>query len=194
MAGNTGWQISNRNTIGGFSAVCNFFGRRMYERLNIPIGLIGSSVGGSPIEAWLTPEGMATCKNYQNKTINNIKFGTLEKKNETNVKFGPTEFYNGMIHPLLGSKIKGALWYQGESNAGAWDKYLCQKKALVEYWRQRFNTKFFFLFVQLAGFQNLDFRLIRLVQSMVPGNVELTQMATAIDLGHPTDVNFIFLF
>ncbi|MCM8540952.1 MAG: 9-O-acetylesterase [Lentisphaeraceae bacterium] len=66
-----------------------------------------------------------------------------------------TKLYNGMIHPLIPYSIRGALWYQGESNGGEGITYFYKKKALIEGWRKLWGQGDFpFYFVQLANFQN----------------------------------------
>ncbi|MAM18053.1 MAG: sialate O-acetylesterase, partial [Gramella sp.] len=55
------WQETNRNNIDGFSAVSYFFGKNLYETYKVPIGLINSALGGSPVQAWLSEDAL---KNY----------------------------------------------------------------------------------------------------------------------------------
>ena len=87
---------------GGFSAAAYFFGRELHRELNVPIGLIDTSWGGTPAEFW-----------------------TSRKALEANPKLKPLAqgesscLYNGMIAPLIPYAIRGAIWYQGESNVGA---------------------------------------------------------------------------
>ncbi|HEX3999113.1 MAG TPA: sialate O-acetylesterase [Pirellulales bacterium] len=65
----------------------------------------------------------------------------------------PTTLYNGMIHPVAPFAIKGALWYQGESNGGEGDEYYHKMRALVGGWRKVWGQGDFpFYFVQLANF------------------------------------------
>lgn len=142
--------------------------------MGIPIGLIHSSVGGSAIEWWMSKEALALCP------------GTTEKKTEKNYN---SAFWNGMIYPLLRYKLIGGLWYQGESNAGRHVQYLCQFRAMVNEWREKFNNSMYFISTQLAGFENGDFINIRTTQFMLNFFVEKHSVATAIDLGHPTDIH-----
>ncbi len=64
----------------------------------------------------------------------------------------PSVLYNGMIEPILSYDIKGAIWYQGESNVGRHDQYLKTFPAMIEDWRARWNADFPFYFVQIAPF------------------------------------------
>lgn len=64
----------------------------------------------------------------------------------------PSVLYNGMIHPLIPYKIKGAIWYQGESNVGRDEQYLKLFPGMIEDWRESWNIDFSFYFVQIAPF------------------------------------------
>ncbi len=105
---------------GGFSAALFFFGQRLHKELDVPLGLIDSSWGGSPIEPW---------------TASGAQGGGM---------------YNGMIAPVKPFAIRGAIWYQGESNVGNGLKYYGKMKALIEGWRKVWGYDFPFYFVQLA--------------------------------------------
>lgn len=64
----------------------------------------------------------------------------------------PTVLFNGMINPLIPYNIKGAIWYQGESNVGREDQYLKLFPGMIEDWRERWNSDFSFYFVQIAPY------------------------------------------
>lgn len=64
----------------------------------------------------------------------------------------PTVLYNGMINPLIPYNIKGAIWYQGESNVGREEQYLKLFPGMIEDWRERWNSDFSFYFVQIAPY------------------------------------------
>ena len=64
----------------------------------------------------------------------------------------PTVLYNGMIHPIIPYTIKGAIWYQGESNVGRDQQYLKLFPGMIEDWRERWEFDFPFYFVQIAPF------------------------------------------
>ena len=107
---------------GGFSAALFYFGQRLHKELDVPVGLIDSSWGGSPIEPW-----------------------TVSEKNGGGM-------YNGMIAPVKPFAIRGAIWYQGETNVGNGLKYRDKMQALIEGWRKVWGYDFPFYFVQLAPF------------------------------------------
>ena len=87
-----------------FSAICLFFGEQIYDEINVPIGLIDASWGGTFIEAWSPPEALEACG------VDDDGVGNDKNHNEY--------LWNAMIHPFLNMAIKGVLWYQGENNAG----------------------------------------------------------------------------
>ena len=102
----------------------------------------------------------------------------------------PSVLYNGMIAPLTGYAIKGAVWYQGEANAGAAEEYAELFKTMITDWRQRWHVGDFpFLFVQLAGYGNGGtWPVLRESQRQalsLPG----TGMAVALDVGEEKDIH-----
>jgi len=102
----------------------------------------------------------------------------------------PSSFWNGMIFPLLKYKITGALWYQGESNAGAFQRYICQYREMMNDWRLKWKIpNIYFIATQLAGFENGDFTNIRAVQYLLTQQGTNHSMVTAIDLGHISDIH-----
>ncbi|MFT5495351.1 MAG: sialate O-acetylesterase [Kiritimatiellia bacterium] len=150
------WVPCNPMTIsqggwGGFSGVGFFFGRKLHEELKIPIGLIGSSWGGTRIEPWTPPIGFAEVPALAelSKTVEIAAPGSLKSQGQ------PTGLYNGMIHPLVPFAIRGAIWYQGEANMGEGMLYHEKMKALIAGWRSvwGYGEAMPFYFVQLAPFQ-----------------------------------------
>jgi len=116
------WKVCTPQSVPGFSGVLYFFGLKLHQELNVPVGLINSSWGGSPIEAWI-------CTSKPSGGM-----------------------HNGMIAPVKPVGIRGAIWYQGESNLGQGLKYFEKMKALIEGWRGIWGYEFPFYFVQLAPF------------------------------------------
>ncbi|MEO1982101.1 MAG: sialate O-acetylesterase [Fuerstiella sp.] len=120
---NAKWKICTPENVPTFSAVLYYFGKRLHEELDVPVGLINSSWGGSPIEPWTVKDGNS---------------GGM---------------YNGMIAPLTNVAVKGAIWYQGETNVIRKNglTYLDKMKDLIEGWRKEFrNDELAFHFVQIA--------------------------------------------
>jgi sialate O-acetylesterase len=108
----------------------------------------------------------------------------------------PTCLFNAMIHPILKFPIKGAIWYQGESNASRAYQYRSVMKALIIDWRTLWNCGDFpFYFVQLANFMERDKKPVesewaelREAQTMAL-SLPNTGMATIIDIGEATDIH-----
>ncbi|MFP6900535.1 MAG: sialate O-acetylesterase [Opitutales bacterium] len=149
----SGWQVCSPSTVANFTAVGYYFGRHLQQELEIPIGLIGSNWGGTRIEPWTPPEGF--------KAVPALKESHADKLDQFPQKRGkginhqsPLALYNGMISPLLPYAIKGAIWYQGESNNGEGMLYHEKMKALIAGWRSVWNKPDLpFYFVQLAPFK-----------------------------------------
>ncbi len=134
------WIEADPKTVGQFTAVGYFFGRNLQEDLKVPVGLIHTSWGGTRIETWMSENALAPFE----KAPANAKPGNAN---------GASQLYNGMIHPILNYQVKGAIWYQGESNAGNAYKYRAMHPAMIENWRADFkNPDLAFYFVQLAPF------------------------------------------
>lgn len=113
-----------------------------------------------------------------------------------NFSWKPSFLYNAMIHPIAGYSIKGAIWYQGESNAGQHQYYNVLFEAMIEEWRKSWEQGDFpFLFVQLANFmqkreQPTDLDWARLRESQTQAlSLPNTGMATIIDLGDADDIH-----
>ena len=148
-----GWQICSPSTAANFTAVGYYFGRHLQQEIKVPIGLIGSNWGGTRIEPWIPPVGF--------KAIPALKENFADKLDQFPQKRGkgvnhqsPLALYNGMISPLLPYPIKGAIWYQGESNNGEGMVYHEKMKALIAGWRSVWNKPDLpFYFVQLAPFR-----------------------------------------
>jgi sialate O-acetylesterase len=164
------------------SAVGYFFARDLHLATNLPIGLIVTSVPGTPIEAWVSPRVLAAC----NISINN------------------SQLWNNMVVPLLQISIAGAIFFQGESNTGD-DSYACSFPGLIVDWRMqwRMGLDFTFIFTQLSPYYNENPSTclaeggpgIPLYQGMLP-KARLRQevalslpnvgMASAIDIADPS--------
>ncbi len=107
------WAVCSPETVGEFSAVGYFFARDLWRELKIPVGIVNSSWGGTDIEVWTSPESYAALPAEVRRTYNVEPGAVLSNPNRHS-----STLYNAMIAPITGYKIKGAIWYQGESNAG----------------------------------------------------------------------------
>jgi sialate O-acetylesterase len=154
------WKQCNPSSVPYFSAVAYFFGRSLHEQLGVPIGLIDTSWGGTRIEPWTPPVGFSSVPAVTSILTNLQKDESAKKptagkkKNKWDQGQGiPTRLYNGMINPIVPFAIRGAIWYQGESNNGEGMLYFEKMKALIAGWRSVWNEGDFpFYYVQLAPF------------------------------------------
>lgn len=136
------WEMASPANVRDFSAVAYFFGMQLQEILDVPVGMIHSSWGGTPIESWMSMETMEKFKKIDLDTV------TLARKH-----YIPTTLYNAMIHPLVPYTLKGTLWYQGESNRNKPDDYRKYMPALVDDWRSKWEIGDFpFYYVQIAPY------------------------------------------
>lgn len=152
----TKWDECSPETVGGFSATAYHFGQHLQKALGVPVGLIHTSWGGTPAEAWASVEALDAVpelKHYGEKA-RGTKPG--EDKNQPVNPHTPGSLYNAMIHPLLPFAVKGAIWYQGESNAGRAAEYRTLFPAMIADWRARWGKELPFYCVQLAPFINGD--------------------------------------
>lgn len=188
-----GWQATTPETVGNFTAVGYFFGRTLHQELGVPIGLIGSNWGGTRIEPWTPPEGFQHVPALSNIADNLENFPSKNNEGAINHQ-SPLALYNGMIAPLVPYAIRGAIWYQGESNNGEGMLYYEKMKALIDGWRTVWNDpEMPFYFVQLAPYRynNRD-------PESLPGIWEAqtaalavphTGMAVTVDIGNVRDIH-----
>ncbi len=138
------WVVCSPKTLPPFSAVLYHFGRNLNDQLHVPIGLIDSAVGGTPIQAWMPADTLGPSPATQ-----------LNPKGVAVPALQPDHLFNGMIHPLIPYAIRGVVWYQGENNVqqGDQSQYAHDLKLMVDAWRSRWHEGDFpFLFVQLPPF------------------------------------------
>ena len=185
------WQNCSPATVGDFSAVGYFFGRKLQEELGVPFGLIDSSWGGTPAEAWVSDSALQTLGDFDG-AIAQMKSNTLSELSQNT----PTALYNGMISPLLPGQIKGAIWYQGESNADRSAQYQKLLPALIKDWRARFGEPLPFYIVQLANYMAPDelpsddaWPLLRESQAMTARDVADVGLAIITDVGEEKDIH-----
>ena len=185
----SGWQTSTPETAGNFSAVGYFFARELATKLKVPVGIINSSWGGTPIESWTAepvlraskawPRFAATwqetLKVFPQKLAEYPALDAAWRKAEAESRttgkplllpwphppvgpgtaYAPGGLFNGMIAPIAPYALRGALWYQGESNADHAGEYAELFPAMIRDWRKQWGQGDFpFLFVQLPNYAN----------------------------------------
>ncbi|MBN2451809.1 MAG: sialate O-acetylesterase [Lentisphaeria bacterium] len=225
------WTVCRPDTVAAWTAVGYFFGRELHTRLDVPVGLVHTSWGGTPAEAWTAQEVLESmpecapilerfrtaCEKYpearrkydaetvpawQEKVTQAKAAGTQPPRkpqppmNETDPK-SPSGLYNAMIHPLVPFAVRGAIWYQGESNAGRAVQYRTLFPAMIRNWRTVWaQGDFPFYFVQLANFmkpqddpnRSSSWAELREAQAMTL-TLPNTGMACIIDIGEADDIH-----
>ena len=178
------WEISPPATAPDCSAVAYFYGKMLQETLQVPVGLITSSWGGTVAQAWTSPETLRKDFPEFNLTAN-----TKENLNQNT----PTALYNGMIHPLIPFGIKGVIWYQGEGNRSKPEQYARLFPALITNWRADFKQGDFpFYFVQIAPFvysKNENASFLRETQLKTMLTTKNTGMAVTMDIGEEYSIH-----
>jgi len=145
--GQAGWTDCNPKTIPGFTAVGYFFGRKLHQDLDVPVGLVNTSWGGTLCEAWTSKPALGSDED----------FAEILKRSATFKAGNPNQasvLYNGMINPIVPLSMRGAIWYQGESNVGRAQQYAKLFPAMITDWRKNWDQGDFpFVFVQLAPYR-----------------------------------------
>ena len=213
------WRICSPESIKTFSAAAYFFGRDLYQKLNVPIGLISTSWGGTKAEAWtaqnvleedvaflpILQEDAKNEKVYQEKleayylALTNERIASAANAPKSQLKKPKKEpnktsyvLYNAMLHPLVNYTIKGAIWYQGESNSGKAYLYRSLFPTMVKSWREEWKQgEFPFYYVQITPHkgQNAEIREAQLMSlKTIPnsGMVVTTDVGDAQNI-HPID-------
>lgn len=138
------WVASTPETMRSFSAVAYFFGKKLNEELDVPVGLINASWGGTPAEVWMPEEA------FENN--NNLTEAASLLRESQWWPHKPAKLFNAMISPLVPFKLAGFLWYQGESNTANADRYEDIFGELIKSWRQKWGEELPFYYAQIAPY------------------------------------------
>lgn len=213
------WVESAPLTASNFSAVAYFFGRELRQALKVPVGLIDSSVGGTPAEAWTargTLESDPELKQILQQHVDNVrKFqadaavkqaqpGEGKKKtpakaqpkkaakaaaNPATTSRRPSGLYNAMIAPLQPYALAGAIWYQGEANSGRAAQYQKLFPAMIKNWREAWGQGEFPFLFVQIAPHERMSPEIREAQLLTTQRVPRTAMAVTTDVGNATDIH-----
>lgn len=171
------WEVCTPQSAEYFSAVGYFFGKRLHEVLQQPVGLINASWGGTPVEVW-TPQQAMT------KQPAMIESWKAHPKNTPGWQIG--SLYNAMIEPLLPSSLAGVIWYQGESNKENGKLYAAEFGLMIDSWRKAFGAQLPFYFVQIAPCARAEGQtagaIVREQQARVAATTPKTGMVVISDL------------
>jgi sialate O-acetylesterase len=217
----SGWAASSPDSAKDFSAVAWYFAREIASREHVAVGVIDSTWGGTPVEAWtrmtalgedasLAPLFVSWGKMTDQESDAELRNKIAQQQDEQaraegkpvpqhpwtprTVSWAPGNLYNGMIAPLTPFPIRGAIWYQGESNTGEGRAPLYGRifRAMIQDWRRQWGLGDFpFLFVQISDYKatpQADWPTLR-DQQLKTLALANTAMAVTIDIGNPDNVH-----
>jgi sialate O-acetylesterase len=199
-----GWQVCTPESVAGFSAVGYYFGRELQSRLDVPIGLVDNSWGGSACDAWIRRDRLEGNPLYEQQLKNWDKMAAEFEKDKDRRKGEmlvgnqrPANLYNARIMPVLGYAIRGAIWYQGESNAGRAYQYREMFPLMIQSWRDDWKQGDFpFYWVQLADYMaeqplpgDSAWAELREAQTMAQDKLPKAGQAVIIDIGEGADIH-----
>ena len=216
------WEICTPETVGGFSAIGYFYGRQLHQTLGVPIGLINNAWGGSAAEAWVSRETLETDERFADviekwteieATYDHEKAVEAWKARAEEAKLAgrpvprppadqlrgnqrPGNIWAGVLHPTIGYGMRGAIWYQGESNASRAHQYRDLFSLLISEWREAWGIGDFpFYWVQLADFKaeqpepgDSDWAELREAQTQTLA-LPNTGQAVIYDIGEGRDIH-----
>ena len=175
------WMDATPAHVREFSATAYYFRRALRDVLNVPVGLIVASWGGSACEAWMTAEWLRAFPDAK------IPQSAVDIKSQNRT---PTVLYNGMLHPLIGYTMRGVIWYQGEDNVPRYATYADMLGTMIRGWRSDWQQGDFpFYYCQIAPYDyslikwNVNSALLREQQARVEREVPNTGMAVLMDAG-----------
>ena len=198
------WQQCTQENVGRFSAIAALFGRMLADSLRIPIGIICNAVGGTTTEAWIdratlewempnilndwyhADYGQAWARGRALKNIAKAPNTKLQRH-----PYEPAYMFEAGIMPLNHYKIKGVVWYQGESNANNIELHERLFTLLEKSWRNFFgNPQLPFYTTQLSGLNRPSWPRFRNSQRLLAEQLPQTWMAVTHDMGDPADVHY----
>ena len=191
------WAPCTPEALGSFSAVAYFYGRELQRELGVPVGLIGTNWGGTVCESWTSEETISRMPDFALQLDVVRAERALAPDSDVPRKVNhnsPTALFNGMIAPLLPFGIRGAIWYQGESNRHRAAQYHALFPAMIRDWRAHWGIGDFpFYFVQIAPYhyngdndhQPAWLREAQRLALRVPN----TGMAVTMDIGNELDIH-----
>lgn len=177
------WAAVSPKTALDNSAVAYFFARALQQELQVPVGIINSSWGGTPAEAWMPPQPIADnpLLSKAAATLQEVPWGPVK----------PGKIYHAMVAPLVPFQLAGVLWYQGESNTANAHTYSALLSTLITSWREKWGYEFPFYFAQIAPFEYgrpMEGVVVRDEQRQTL-RVPKTGMVVTSDIGNISDIH-----
>ena len=175
------WSEATPESVPSFSAVGYYFGRDLQKATGVPVGLISSNIGGTTAERWMSKEAID---------------GNTELQGMSAPQ-GRSDLYNAMIAPLAPFGVKGAIWYQGESNADRPYHYRHVLSGMIRDWRKTFASGDFpFFIVELAPFTAIvgepvdqEWAVVRESMQWVANALPSVDTVSIVDVGDQNDIH-----
>lgn len=175
------WQCSTPAAVRHFSATAYHFGKTLSQFMpDVPIGLVATDWGGTPIEAWLSVEALENTPGIDVAFSKTLHWGEVTTG----------QLFNGMIYPLRNYPARGFIWYQGEANLDNPKDYPSITVSMVNEWRALWrNPDMPYYLVQIAPYSYDEpdgFKLPVLVENQyrIPTLLEHCGIASTTDIGH----------
>lgn len=189
------WSPATPETVPEFSAAAFFFAKRIHEELDVPIGIIDSSRGGTPIEPYIPRsafQGHPTLERELELGDKNDLEGIWRMTGGVRARDGnwlPGRLFHSRLAPIHRFAVRGCLWYQGESNCGKQEDprdYQFKMRALIDGWRAELHRpQLPFYFVQLSGSgASANWPYLR-EQQRLCADIDNAGMVVTIDLEDP---------
>jgi sialate O-acetylesterase len=174
------WEIASPQTTGEFSATGYYFARMLNKALNIPVGFINSSWGGTPIQTWMSEEALLPFPQFKAPASDDEI-----KSNNRN----PAVLFNSMVYGLVGFSMKGIIWYQGEANRQEYEIYPEMFLSFYNDLNKKWNIgNFPIYYCQIAPYQYsgsdlVESALMREAMGKIEEMDQSTGMAVLMDTG-----------
>jgi sialate O-acetylesterase len=180
------WKLCSPENAPGFSAMAYYFGRKIHQARTTPVGLIVCAWGGSAAHAWMSREALNDP--LLRRQMPHDVLGWRE-----NVR--PNKLFCGMLNPLIGTTIRGVVWYQGESEADPGQNpylYRLTFPGMIQDWRRQWGEELPFYFVQLPNLRRHERRAVLRESQEQALQLPHTGMIVTTDIGqadhsHPTN-------
>lgn len=175
------WQVNEPEAVANTSATAYFFADYLNKVLDVPVGIVISSWGGTRVEPWMSRKAL--------EAFPEISLNHLDSDEEINVYRSGSVLQNAMVYPLRNLNIKGMIWYQGEANQGEPELYRRLMPAFVQDMRNLFGCGDFpFYYVQIApyvygGLKQTSSAELREAQLMNLKDIPGSGMAVTMDIG-----------
>ena len=158
------WVTGEDDSIYGMSAVAYFFAESMLQKLNMPVGILNSSLGGSAIASWISRDAIDNCPEVKNILSTHGQYIETNDWNEAeqDIHRDMSANFNLRTNALKNFRLSGMIWYQGESDlmlGYSPEEYTAQLELLQNSYTEHFNYKDGILpliYTQLAPFMYSD--------------------------------------